>query len=37
MNEGRITEQGSHDELMAKADGNYQQFVNLQTGNVLTE
>ncbi len=37
MNEGRITEQGSHDELMAKADGNYQQFVNLQTGNVLKE
>ena len=36
MNEGRITEQGSHDELMAIPDGDYRHFVDLHTGGVLT-
>jgi len=37
MDEGRITEQGSHDELMVNADGDYRHFVDLQTGDVLPE
>jgi ABC-type antimicrobial peptide transport system ATPase subunit len=37
MAEGRITEQGSNDELMAKTDGDYRHFVDLQTGDVLPE
>ena len=35
MNEGRITEQGSHDELMAIPEGDYRHFVDLHTGGVL--
>ena len=31
LEDGRVMEQGSHDELMAKADGHYRRFVELQT------
>lgn len=32
MDEGRIAESGNHDELMAKPDGAYRRFVDLQVG-----
>ena len=32
LDRGRIVETGSPDELMAKADGTYRRFVNLQSG-----
>ena len=31
LDDGRVMEQGSHRELMAKADGHYRRFVELQT------
>ena len=31
LEEGRVTEQGSHAELMAREDGSYRRFVELQT------
>ena len=31
LEEGRIVEQGSHDQLMARPDGRYRRFVELQT------
>ena len=31
LEDGRVMEQGSHDELMAKTDGHYRHFVELQT------
>lgn len=31
LDEGEIRESGTHDELMARADGEYRDFVNLQT------
>ncbi|MCE2461011.1 MAG: ABC transporter ATP-binding protein, partial [Pseudomonadales bacterium] len=32
LDEGRVVESGSHDELMAKPDGAYRRFVDLQVG-----
>ena len=31
LEDGRVMEQGSHDELMANPDGHYRRFVELQT------
>ena len=37
MEEGEIRESGSHEELMAKPDGHYRQYVTLQAGTNWTE
>ena len=31
LDEGRVVEEGTHAELMAREDGNYRRFVDLQT------
>ena len=34
LDEGRVLEEGTHTELMAREDGNYRRFVDLQTSPV---
>ncbi len=34
LDEGRVLEQGTHDELMARENGNYRAFVDLQTASL---